>query len=442
MGRWWARGLDGLWRRRVSLVIVLVTGSLGHWATDVAWADEVAELKAQVEQLQQDNRALQAQVSSQHALTERMLRQLEALEQRQREVAKAPAPGAPIPGWTPEPAPIARDATRMPRMDWRAFAEVGFATKITGSEDNSSFLTEDIDLFVTSELSDRISVLLEADFFSPESNTMSFSLQRLNLRYVLSDWLNVKLGRLHTALGYWNETFHHGSWLQTTVSRPEVYRFERDEGGFLPVHSVGIELAGDGEWSDVVDVGYRLALLNGRGRTVTEVQHVRDKNDSKAVSALLRLSPAAVSGLTLGPMAYWDRIPGDPPTTGRTDHIDELILGGYATYLQDPVEVLAELFQIHHDDKTSEKNFNTLGSYLQVAYRLEKLKPYYRFDYLDVANADPYFTGARRVDRTKHTLGVRWDAWAWNALKFEYGLTDRRSSDDEHVLMVNSSFTF
>lgn len=398
-------------------------------------ADEVSELKVQVQQLREDSK-------KQQDVIERLMQKIEAIEHREQRVAEDAERVKVQPPQPAEGEPVLSDQlAHVPKLTLKGFAEVGWTAKITGDEYNDSFLTEEIDFFITSELSDRVSALVEADFFSPDSNTMSFGLQRFNLRYKISDLLNVKIGRIHTPFGYWNEVFHHGSWLQTTVGRPEIYRFERDDGGFLPVHSVGLQVSGDVEWAPV-DLGYDLSVLSGRGRTVTEVQHVRDKNDSKALGIVLKARPSAVEGLQVGPLIYWDRIPGDPPTTGRTDHIDELILGAHAIYLREPVELLSEFFHIHHDDKTSEKNFDTLGFYLQGAYRLGKTKPYYRFDYLDVANADPYFTGARRIDRTKHTLGLRWDVLNWNALKFEYGFTDRQTSDQEHTFTVNSSFTF
>jgi hypothetical protein len=397
-------------------------------------ADEVSDLKTQVQQLREENKR-------QQDVIERLMQKVEAIEHRERRLTEDVEQVKLQPPQPMGQPALADQLARIPKLTLRGFAEVGWTAKITGDEYNDSFLTEEIDLFITSELSDRVSALVEADFFSPDSNTMSFGLQRVNLRYKLSDLLSVKVGRLHAPLGYWNEVFHHGSWLQTTVGRPEIYRFEREDGGFLPVHGVGLELSGEGEIADV-DLGYNAYVLNGRGRTVTEVQHVKDKNDSKGFGVLLKAKPHAVEGLQVGPLIYWDRIPGDPTTTSRTDHIDELILGAHAIYLREPVELLGEFFHIHHDDKTSEKNFDTVGFYLQGAYRLGKTKPYYRFDYVDVANADPYFTGARRIDRTKHTLGLRWDVLNWNALKFEYGFTDRQTSDQEHALTVNSSFTF
>ena len=39
-------------------------------------------------------------------------------------------------------------------------------------------------------------------------------------------WFKVAAGRFHTALGYWNETYHHGTYLHTSITRPVAVRFE------------------------------------------------------------------------------------------------------------------------------------------------------------------------------------------------------------------------
>lgn len=54
---------------------------------------------------------------------------------------------------------------------------------------------------------------------------------------------NIGVGKYHTALGYWNHTYHHGTWLQSSILRPEIYLFEF-QGGILPDHSVGVEVFG------------------------------------------------------------------------------------------------------------------------------------------------------------------------------------------------------
>ena len=88
--------------------------------------------------------------------------------------------------------------------------------------------------------------------------------ERLQIAYRWSDALRLTAGRGHTALGYWNESYHHGKLLQPTVERPEVLKFE-DDGGILPVHFVGLEAARE---SGLRRLGPRLRGLRGeRPRT-------------------------------------------------------------------------------------------------------------------------------------------------------------------------------
>lgn len=409
----------------------------------IAFGDELAELKAQLQQVQQENKALQEQLNRQGAITERLLGKLEGLERKDEALSQEvrslqEKPAEPLLAEPAEPAGV----TDLPKLNLKGFADVGFTTKLDQAESSNTFALGSVDLYMTSELTDRVSALVEANFVSTQDNAASLAFQRGLLKYSLSDLLNVTIAaRMHMPLGYWNQAYHHGSWLQTTIFRPEIYLFEGDDGGFLPVHSVGVELSGVKEFNGV-DAEYAFDVVNGRGRTVTEVQHAKDKNDAKALNFLLSLKPHAIEGLQFGASIYRDEIPGNPPTALRGDSIHELILGQYAAYHHDRVELLAELFNIFHDDKASGEEYDTLGWYLQGGYQVDKFTPYYRIDYIDVANSDPFFIAPRNIDRTKHTWGLRWDPLAWNALKFEYSFADLKQRDDEHSFTVNSSFAF
>lgn len=47
------------------------------------------------------------------------------------------------------------------------------------------------------------------------------------------------LGRFHRPSRHWNTIYHHGQFLQTTISRPFLEQFE-DHGGVVPTHSTGL----------------------------------------------------------------------------------------------------------------------------------------------------------------------------------------------------------
>jgi hypothetical protein len=322
-----------------------------------------------------------------------------------------------------------------PRLTLRGFTNVDYAIHEEGQP--NSFALGQFDLFVTSALSENWSFLAEVNFEFGEDNNLAVDVERAQIRYAPSDAFSIAAGRMHTPLGYWNQTFHHGAWFQATALRPEMYLFE-DEGGILPVHEVGVQAAGTLR-STAVDFKYSVSVVNGRGRIPDEVTNVQDRNGTKAVNAYLALAPAALKGLEIGGDVWLDHIPADPEVAGREAEIRERILGGYVAFLRSDVEVLAELANVHHRDEATGATYGTWGMYAQGSYKVGRWRPYYRFDKADVADGDPFLTPK---DLSRHTVGLRFDPMPWVGLKGEYHLTRHPGEDDLHSARFQAAFTF
>ncbi|MBL4655888.1 MAG: hypothetical protein JKY33_08715, partial [Bacteroidia bacterium] len=94
---------------------------------------------------------------------------------------------------------------------------------------------EEQDLFITSEISDRISFLGE----SVLKEKGSIGLERVVIKFNLKGNHNLLFGRFHTPINYWNNTYHHGRVFFPTIYRPKMfYR------GILPIHILGFRLQG------------------------------------------------------------------------------------------------------------------------------------------------------------------------------------------------------
>jgi hypothetical protein len=124
---------------------------------------------------------------------------------------------------------------------------------------NDSLLDSDdytygVDIFATASIRDFLflgELLLakhEQDF------------ERLQLGWMAGD-SKVWLGRFHNPVGYWNTEFHHGSFLETGISRPSIVEFEHDNG-LLPMHLTGLLVEGVIE-HDKQGLGYALAAGAG-----------------------------------------------------------------------------------------------------------------------------------------------------------------------------------
>ena len=74
-------------------------------------------------------------------------------------------------------------------------------------------------------VTDRLSFFTETTLTSRQDQSLNVEFERFIARYDFSDKYKLSAGRYHTPVGYWNEVFHHGSWLKTTVSRPQTLRF-------------------------------------------------------------------------------------------------------------------------------------------------------------------------------------------------------------------------
>src|SRR6201984_1045399 len=116
----------------------------------------------------------------------------------------------------------------------------------------TSFSLGELNLFVTSNISDRFKFLREIVFEansgeSPSNqvpiNAFKAEPERVLLEYSLNDYFNLAAGRFHTAIGYYNTAYHHSTWLQTTTGRPFLFEFE-DSGGILPPHTLGVSASG------------------------------------------------------------------------------------------------------------------------------------------------------------------------------------------------------
>lgn len=330
-----------------------------------------------------------------------------------------------------------------PKLEIHGFGHVQYDYSQSDWEDDTKsdtnhFTNGGVDLFITSRLAEKISFLNETVLEYGTNGTNILDVERVLLKYDMEDWLKIAVGRGHTSLGYWNQQFHHGTWLQTTASRPIMYRFE-DDGGILPVHYVGLEFGGILE-APGGSLSYASNVANGRGTIADEVQLIEDDNDSKMMGIQFTYEPEALEGFGVGANFLYDIIPEKANTANRAAEIDEIIYGAHAFYLPDPYELIMEAVVVDHDNHDTNLTDLTVGGYGQIAYTIEKYKPYFRYDWLRIADRDPFFAGAV-VDEASYTLGLRYELSTYNALKFEYRHADK-DNEQKNEFTAQSSFTF
>ena len=355
---------------------------------------------------------------------------------------------------TPQEPELAQPESAMSdRMDLsktllriRGFGDVSLHGD-TQKGDTTSFSLGQLDLFVTSDVSEKFKFLSEIvfeaganDFYgaiSGSENTFGVDIERYLLQYSHNDYFNLSAGRGHTAIGYYNTAYHHSTWLQTTTGRPFLFDFE-DRGGILPIHTVGVSASGLVP-SGRLGLHYVAEVGNGReSRTplVEEpVQNEVDDQNHKAFNLAVFARPESVPGLQTGFSVYRDLLaPVNAPRIGET------ILAAHAVLIRPKYEWLNEALLDHHAPAGSSKVFNTPGFYTQVSRQFGVYRPYFRYQYVNAANNEPVFPDVAL--RHGPSLGLRFDASESVALKFQYDYTFLRDQPGVTGLNLQLGFTF
>lgn len=332
----------------------------------------------------------------------------------------------------PDPAVPAQEQEidERPKLIFHGFSNVDFS-QTDDKRDPGGFMLGQFVLHMSSSLGKKVSFFGETSF-TAQSTEFHTEVERVILRYDVNDHLKLSVGRYHTPINYWNTAFHHGLWLQTTISRPEMIQVGQP---FQPVHFVGV-LAEGNLSSSTLGLGYNAGVGNGRGRVIARAGDAGDVNRNRAWVAKLFARPAAMPSFEFGGATYRDQVPA---STGPD--VREWITSGYVALTRDSPEVIAEVARVSHEDPVTEQDYVSTAFYLQAAYRLPAYpswKPYARFEKLLTATGDPLLA---QQDLKLTTVGVRYELTGYAAVKAEYR-NARRIAGPTNGIYFQAAWTF
>jgi hypothetical protein len=371
---------------------------------------------------------------------------IERVQQLEAEVRELKGQRVTPPPPEPPPSPRRPEAPSMPEMagepssefptmHFQGFSDVSYGASDLGSGHNSFGLGQ-FNLFITSNLSSKVNVVAEPVLEANERNEFTFELERLLLRYTANQYFSLSAGRYHTAIGWYNTAYHHSTWLQTAIGRPFIFAFE-DEGGILPIHNVGVSATGRIP-SGRLRLRYIAEVGNGRAsrsRLDEPTQNARDENFGKAVNFALVARPDWVRGLEAGVSAFYDRL-----TPAGGSRIGQTILAGHVVYQEPPFEWLNEVVVVRHAPDGSNAVDYTPAFYTQISRQFRGFRPYVRYQYINVPEADPYFADIGLMHGP--SVGLRFDFATFSAIKVQYDRTMRRDAPAFNTFTSQVSFVF
>ena len=296
----------------------------------------------------------------------------------------------------------------------------GFVDVTGGYNEKFTFGFGEQDLYITSAINDRISFLGETVFKydAAEHSEFTLSVERVIITYNLKGNHNLVMGKIHTPLNYWNDTYHHGRVLFPTIDRPML--FQRN---IIPLHTAGVGFEGRGLGK--LKFGYNLFVGNGSGSS-----EVEDNDKSKSVTAAFHIKPA--DRLRLGLSYYYDVISeGAELHSGMVmEHqVNQHLISASVARFGKKFEILTEATMgLNHTDTTGTKN--TLAAYVYAGYKIkEKYVPYVRYDNIQYQDGELFFM---KNNVQSYVAGFRYEINYLAVIKLEY-----QHIENEMTPMVN-----
>ncbi len=306
----------------------------------------------------------------------------------------------------------------------RGFIDIG--TNYDYEKERLNFQFGEQDLFITSDLSDKISFLGESVLkYSPTSPTkFDISLERAIFKYNYFKNHNFFAGKVHTAINYWNDTYHHGRLFFPTVGRPELFN-----QNIISLHTTGFGLSGQDLGN--LKIGYTIMVGNGLGST-----DLADNNAEKCYVFALNFKP--IDGLRLGGSVYLDKIDGVVHDHGggvkQVHNVNQGLYSGSIAYFKKKIEFLAEASSCQNaTDSIGVKT--TYAAYGYFGFRIkDAFVPYVRYDNVDYQKGEMYFTG---VNTEMFTVGLRYEVNYLTTIKLEY---QYKKAGTTNLIFTNNFF--
>jgi len=324
----------------------------------------------------------------------------------------------------------------LPSIDSVSAAEFGLFGDVIYSqsdaaEENGAFGLGALDFYAAARLNDNTEVFIEYVFEETQDGLIT-DLERLWIKRFFSDRFELGAGRFHTPLGTWNRTYHHGAFLQDTVSRPFFLEFEDGASAVLPTHIVGLLSSGTfildkGEFSYEAYIANGSSLDSSKAKPEIEINTNADPNQDKTLGFRLTYGfdelPLQL-GLMFMDNAIAESAEGNSGNWGIAfgeTLIEQQITGFDIKSETENFYFLLEYYNLNNDSKVGNIEKHTgYAYYAQLGYKINPTnRLIYRYADLSVDDNDDYFLILNIKNQTRNVIAYRYDLDDSNSLKFE-----------------------
>jgi hypothetical protein len=312
------------------------------------------------------------------------------------------------------------------------FGNIDYDFHALSTTNNSYFNIGEQDFFITSKLTDRISFLGEnvIRFDSKSSSYFIPSIERVQIKFDYFKNHSFVVGKMHTPVNYWNDTYHHGRLFFPTIDRPLAFSY------LVPIHTLGLRLQGQ----NLGDIKFGYDLVTGNGISSTDFS---DTGVNTSAMAGIHIKP--FDNFRVGVSYYYDFIQGNfsGVHTGHNSAGHQSLASKYKGNINFElfslsVSYFSDKFEFLNETSLNKTGSDTLGiainisSYTYIGYTIkEKITPFLSYDFIDISNKDAH---VGHFSRSKLLAGFRYDINHLMNVKFHFAVIS-----PNHTLISNHS---
>jgi hypothetical protein len=236
------------------------------------------------------------------------------------------------------------------------------------------------------------------------------------------------IGRFHSPSRYWNAIYHHGQYLQTSITRPLIEQFE-DDGGVLPTHITGFML--DTSSNLKQESGIQAVLSFGAapviGEDALEPFNLLDSDSDHGAAADLRLAllPDLLGDNQVGLILSWADLKIDENQTAEQLgllRVEQYTIGAYLDWRWEDWRILTSVAYVDNQDELQTQTLKDdfVSGYLQAEYYFHPNWILYgRLEESSGTEDSLYLTLFPNTIADRQVLGLRFDFAKLQAITLE-----------------------
>jgi len=266
-------------------------------------------------------------------------------------------------------------------------------------------------------------------------------LERLKVGWQAGDNTMWWFGRFHSTAKFWTSEYHHGQFMQTSITRPSIEEWE-DESGPIPSHITGLSIEHTLPRTDETawNLGFSFGLAP---KFVEDKLHPYDmlnpeSDHGLSYNARIAYRPSIFSDNQVGLLAGWNDITVDSESSLNLtdlDDIQQLTVGVFADWQWDKLRILANVVHFKNELNYTNESVSDVfvAGYLQLEYKTgDDWTVFGRVDASSSEDSSPYLRLLSAYVSHRHMLGVRWDFHEKQSLTMEIADTSRQGAGVSH----------